>query len=351
MKKIKLSNILNTKESIYKQDYYYFSIIINKKYFIIFICFILIIIIFKIILRLIIKKELYKNYINVAYGFDKNYHYITHVSMKSIMLSQNKETFINFYLLVSNITDEQRTVINRISLEHTNCQIQYLDLGNSFKELRVPSDIWTTANFYRIILQDLLQNETKILYLDCDTLVYKDLTKLYNYNITDKLYTGMAENYNDKFLKKYNLTVKNYINTGVILCNLEELRKRNISQKIIDFIIKYNKSLEFPVNDPTNYITNENNGYFSPEYVVIGFCNITEPLKYYNNSKVKVNITEVIKSYKDPYIYHFMLHLKPWRAINKYHGYVCFDPITRFYEIARKTSYYFDILDEFLVKY
>ena len=65
----------------------------------------------------------YKNYINVAYAFDKNYHYITHVSMKSIMLSQKKETFINFFMLVSNITDEQRTVINKISEEHKNCKI------------------------------------------------------------------------------------------------------------------------------------------------------------------------------------------------------------------------------------
>ena len=39
-------------------------------------------------------KKKFKNYINVAYAFDKNYHYITHVSMKSIMLSQNKDTFI-----------------------------------------------------------------------------------------------------------------------------------------------------------------------------------------------------------------------------------------------------------------
>lgn len=87
------------------------------------------------------------------------------------------------------------------------------------------------------------------------------MIKLYNYYITGKLYIGIAENYNDKLLKNYNLTVKNYINTGVILCILEEFKKK--IQKIIDFIIKYNKSLAFPVNDPTNYITNENNGYFS----------------------------------------------------------------------------------------
>ena len=78
--------------------------------------------------------------INVSYAFDGNYHYITHVSMKSIMLSQDKTTFINFYMLVSNINDEQREVINRIGIEHENCKIIYIDMGDQFKELHIPKD-------------------------------------------------------------------------------------------------------------------------------------------------------------------------------------------------------------------
>ena len=120
------------------------------------------------------KKSKYQNYINVSYAFDGNYHYITHVSMKSIMLSQDKTTFINFYMLVSNINDEQREVINRIGIEHENCKIIYIDMGDQFKELHIPKDpmaVWSTANFYRVKLQDLLPNEHKIIYLDTDTLI------------------------------------------------------------------------------------------------------------------------------------------------------------------------------------
>ena len=101
------------------------------------------------------KANKYKNYINVSYAFDGNYHYITHVSMKSLMLSQDKTTFINFYMLVSNLNDEQKEVINRISLEHNNCKIVYIDMGDQFKELYIPKDImavWSTANFYRVKL-------------------------------------------------------------------------------------------------------------------------------------------------------------------------------------------------------
>ena len=124
-------------------------------------------------------NQKYISFINVAYAFDNNYEYITHVSMKSIMLNQNINTFIKFYLLVSNLTIEQKYIINKIKYEHKNCEINFFDLGKQFKNLSVPLSIWSPAIYYRIILQYLLPNEKKILYLDTDTLVYKDLSKIY----------------------------------------------------------------------------------------------------------------------------------------------------------------------------
>ena len=112
MKKVKIAQ--KTKYNDYIEDEDNLAIIINIRK-----CKICLTIIFVIFILCILyyfifsfhKKE-YKNYVNVSYAFDGNYHYITHVSMKSIMLSQDKTTFINFYMLVSNITDEQKEVIN-----------------------------------------------------------------------------------------------------------------------------------------------------------------------------------------------------------------------------------------------
>ena len=145
----------------------------------------------------------YSSFINVAYAFDKNYEYIAHVSMKSIMLSQNPTTFINFYLLVSNLTHNQRTVINTIKIEHNNCKIRFINMGNKFKNFSVPLKIWSTAIYYRVNIQNLFPHEKKIIYLDCDTLIYKDLTKLYNYNIENIYYVGMLENRYKTYFSKY----------------------------------------------------------------------------------------------------------------------------------------------------
>lgn len=103
------------------------------------------------------------NYINVAYAFDNYYYYITHVSMKSIMLNQKDTTFIKFFILVwENIYEDQKPIINKICEEHKNCNITYLIVKNDFKEFSVKGYIQrTTAIFYRLLLQNLLPKEKK----------------------------------------------------------------------------------------------------------------------------------------------------------------------------------------------
>ena len=269
--------------------------------------------------------------------------------MKSIMLSQNNDTFINFYILVSNITKKQKKVINRISLEHKNCKIEFFDMGNQFTDYHLSNNVWSTANFYRLRLPELLKDVKKIIYLDADTLIYKDLSKIYNYNIEGKYFIGMLEYKGPYFFKKNNVSFNNFINTGVMLCNLEEIKAGNISHKIIDFIKKNNNELLYPVNEPTNLMTYTKNDYFSPEDVVIGFCNIKEAYNYYNY-KSDVNKNLVIKAYKDPYIYHYIMLVKPWRGVQYKNNLLCVDPFIRFYEVARKTSYFYEILKMFPIK-
>lgn len=290
-----------------------------------------------------IQNKLYNNYINVAYAFDRNYHYITHCSMKSIMLSQNNNTFINFYILVSSkLNESHKLIINKISQQHENCKINYLYIDDKFNHFNPKA--WSTADFYRLELPELLKNEKKVLYLDSDTIIYKDLSKIYNYAINNKYFIGMLDII-DPNLK---IEIKNFINTGVILMNLEELRKENISQKIIEFLNKNISKIDFPINDSINIICNKKNGYFSPEYVQWGFCNNDFLDEYFRSLKINFNKEDIEKGYKDPYIYHLIGSWnKPWKGIPIYNKKMCIDPFTRFYEIARKTDYYTEILKEY----
>ena len=356
---INIPNSRNSDNTIINNDDY-FTLSIKRKNIELFFILIFIILILFLILSGIFEKNTdsnknlkvlanYRNYINVAYAFDSSYQYITHVSMKSIMLSQNRDTFIIFHIMVSSkIKNEEKEVIDKISKEFKNCEIKYYYMGDRFKEINVRGYItWSTAMYYRLRLPDLLPNEKRVLYLDCDTLVYKDLTNLYNYNIEGNYFTGMLE---PRDLSYLGLNVNNYINTGVMLFNLDELRKENVSKKIEEFLIKHNYRLLFPVNDSVNTVCHKKNGYFTPEYVQWGFCNENFVNKYINELSIKLDKKEVLKAYKDPYIYHMIGYkYKPWNGIPNYKGTVCIDPILRFYEMAKKTDYYYNIIEQFKI--
>ena len=106
-----------------------------------------------------------KNYINIAYAFDaNNYHYIAHVSMKSIMLSQKKNTYIIFHMLVPpSIKKEEKEVIDKVCQQHKNCEIKYFEMDERYKGLNTIGALkWSTAIYYRLRLPDLLTNEKKI---------------------------------------------------------------------------------------------------------------------------------------------------------------------------------------------
>ena len=291
-------------------------------------------------------KNEYFNYINIAYAFDNIYYYITHVSMKSVMMNQNKNTFIKFYILISeNIYNEQKEVIDKISKDYFNCNITYFLIEDEFKEFSSEGTInRTTAIYYRLFLQNLLPNEKKILYLDCDTIVYKDLYKLYNYDIKDKYYIG---EYEGKALLKYGKNLKDFINSGVILINLENLRKDNIFPKIYDFLKENNMHLLYLDQDAINVVCNKKNGFFPSDYISSGVCdlNVLKKLNKYKNFE-----RDKIKNLKEPYIFHFKIYKKPWHGIARgIQGMICYDFFHRFYEYARKTNYYFEILEKFKV--
>ena len=93
------------------------------------------------------------------------------------------------------------------------------------------------------------------------------------------------------------------------------------------------------LNDSINSVCHERNGYFPPEFIQWGFCHVHLIDKYINELQIKVNKEEVLKVYKDPYIYHLIGYkYKPLNGIPNYYGTIYIDPIMRFYELIKKLN-------------
>ena len=90
----------------------------------------------------------------------------------------------------------------------------------------------SVATFYRAIIGELIKDIDKIIYLDGDTLTYGDLTEMYNLDMTDLYFRGIRE-YRPN-MKYTNVT--RYICAGVMLMNLNLIRKNKVFEKLKNII-------------------------------------------------------------------------------------------------------------------
>lgn len=177
--------------------------------------------------------------INVALASDENYFQPLSVTMTSILKNANRDELIHFFVLCNNVKDELKTKLFELK-KLKDCTIKFIDLDNksltNFSAGKEGCHITKTA-YARIFLPEIVKNEEKIIYLDCDIVVKSSLWELFDTDIKD-YYIGAVEDIGCTCLHKLRPDINPYdyfyINTGVLLINLEKWREDNIVGKILE---------------------------------------------------------------------------------------------------------------------
>lgn len=118
---------------------------------------------------------------------------------------------------------------------------------------------WTLGSLYRLFIPDVLDID-KIIYLDCDVIVNMDIKKLWEFDMDGMSLIGAKDLANPRWgdntrAKLLGCDNKLYINSGVIVMNLEKIRKLGSFFKITtDFIIKHKDLILAPDQDALNAI-------------------------------------------------------------------------------------------------
>ena len=166
------------------------------------------------------------NNISIAFCIDDNYILNAYVSIISILENKNYNTYISFYILISK--DFHKKNINLIlSLyeQYDLFNITFYRMDNRFDKVKMFRYI-TKSDYFKLSLGEYLPNLNKIIYLDCDVIVYKDLVNLYEHNFNDYLLLALPTVYRNKLISK-----DIYYNGGVLLLNLKKMREIEFNKK------------------------------------------------------------------------------------------------------------------------
>lgn len=185
---------------------------------------------------------------NILVTINKKYLKILFTMLNSLSFNNSKH-ILNVYVVANDLTisDFKNYHVDNVKFTIIHFEDEILDSAPASK--RYPSVI-----YYRLLAAKFLPNDLdRILYLDPDIIVLKDLSDLYNSDFNGNYYIGSSNVKN--ILRKFN-EVKNgapkkapYLNTGVLLINLKELRKFDQSKEVYNFILKKRMTLMLPDQD------------------------------------------------------------------------------------------------------
>ena len=181
-----------------------------------------------------------KEPINIAYTIDNNYVIPTIISIDSIITTSKSDTKYNFYIVESGLTNHSKNLMrNHITKNNHNVEFIPVDTDKITKGVSLYKYL-TPIAIARVVIPEILPNVDRIIYLDGDTLITGDLSKLYNSDLGSKT-TGMVKDIDeDLCLNKFDFVeFKNgYYNSGMILMDAKKWREQNLSQNIVNTLHK-----------------------------------------------------------------------------------------------------------------
>ena len=185
------------------------------------------------------KNSCKKSGIPIVLATDKQGIGLLYVTILSAILNKKKSTSYDFYCLVQNkVSKYVHKQFDKISKKYEGISITFINMKNDFQDKQMQIKYISSPTYYRLKLANIFPQYDKIIYLDIDTIVMQDLTSLYDIDLEDNYIAGVhtvgykieIPDYNDKL----NIPdLDSYINAGIIVWNLDLIRKDNMTEKLL----------------------------------------------------------------------------------------------------------------------
>lgn len=203
-----------------------------------------------------------KEKINVVYITDETYAMPTCVSIVSAIKSAGEDDALDFWVLCNEVTDESKAKFKNLCIDNDDINVHIIEVQNEeYVELAqscltFPYIHVSSAALFKFNLPSILANLEKVIYVDGDTLIRKSLNELYNWNIED-VWVAAVDDAIDKirggiYSSRVGRTYFHYFNSGVMLLNLEKMRRDKVTERLIDYRI--NRKNYFMDQDALNAV-------------------------------------------------------------------------------------------------
>ncbi len=202
---------------------------------------------------------------------------LTDINAKFLPLNKNHEDYINKILKEVN-NESQFTII---------------DVGDMFRENLINSinlkNHFTPYAMLRLLAAKVDAIPDKIIYLDTDTIINQDISKMFNIDISNYELGAAKDAYNWSSIKRWG---KWYFNSGTLLLNMKMIRETGMFDRALNLVNK--KRMLYADQDALNITCQKllklpliynSKSKWHKDIVVHHFCNVRKNGNWFHRIK------------------------------------------------------------------
>lgn len=239
-----------------------------------------------------------------AFCFDKNYAPYCSAALLSLVISNGNK--IRVYCLYNDTVSENDLSALKNLKEKLSIDLTFIGLDESRIKPFKTVEYFTSAMYFRFFLPELLAKEDKVLYLDCDVIVQKDLSELFAIDLDGHCLAGVRDEAAEALTKIDGPHKENYINSGVLLMNLNHLRQDRFMDKLGVLYEQHASKLSLPDQCLLNIYSHGKRLILDQEYNTLV-------------ASKDVNKHEWLNLKGSSKILHFIEKIKPWHEASRSH--------------------------------
>ncbi len=250
-------------------------------------------------------------------------HYVQHlgVMITSLLENTSMKTSLEFYVIDGGITDADKELLCSCTCFY-GCKINFITIQADFYARFGESPSASDATYFRIFVSELLDTSVKkVIYLDCDIVVKKDISELWKVDVSEYFLAAVAD-CGVEYSGEYAVTLKRklgmkrkdcYFNAGVLLINLVKWREEGISKSICKFLLENKGKIDFADQDGLNAVLCNRWLQLDSQWnQQVAHC------EFYEQEKVEwENVTRAVR---EPWIIHYTTSYfsgtKPWNYLD-----------------------------------
>jgi lipopolysaccharide biosynthesis glycosyltransferase len=257
----------------------------------------------------------------IFFATDDNYAPYLAVALRSLIDNSSAERDYRIHILSTGLNEYHESIL--LGMQTDNVSIGFVDVSekmNSICSRLHLRDYYTGATYYRFFIPEMFPEYDRGLYLDCDIAISRDVAELYDCQLGTNLVGAIPDEVitDIDVFARYSEIVLNipkdlYFNAGILVMNLDAMRKMNILRVFSDLLSKYT----YRVAQDQDYLN------------VICRGRVKYIDKTWNKTPMPCNCNPN----NIPAIAHYKINYKPWRYDDVIYGDV-------FWKYAARTPFY-----------